>query len=154
MNNFTEKQKLQSITKTKTTVTMEQAWETGMLLASLAYFTLSSSSNASIWSEYYNIVRRESTDWNNWANQSCKVFRGSVLKCMDSGNNISLVGFNGTHCASCYPVPEGGVAVKLSDLNSDVYSRNGKSLTWDTLSFKGLLSSGLVVNKLMTWLKL
>ena len=154
MNNFTEKQKLQSITKTITTVTMEQAWETGMLLASLAYFTLSSSSNASIWSEYYNIVRRESTDWNNWANQSCKVFQGSVLKCMDSGNNISLVGFNGTHCASCYPVPEGGVAVKLSDLNSDVYVRNGKSLTCDTGSGADRLRSSLRLNELLTWQKL
>ena len=113
---------------TRTLATMEHAWETRVLLVSLTFFTLSSYSDASIWSEYYNIVRRESTNWNNWANQSCKVFRGSVLKCMDSGNNISLVGFNGTHCASCYPIPQGGVAVKLSEFNSDMHVRIGKSL--------------------------
>ena len=107
---------------------MEQAWETVELLVFLAFFTLSSCSDASLWSEYYNIIRRESTDWKNWANQPCKVFQGSVLKCMDSGNNISLVGFNGTHCASCYPIPQGGVAVKLSEFNSDMHVRIGKSL--------------------------
>ena len=106
--------------------TMEHAWETGVLLAYLAFFTLLSCSDASISSEYYNIVRPESTNWKNWANQQCKVFQGPVLKCMNFGKTSSLVGFNGTRCASCYPIPQGGIAVKLSEFDSDMHVRNGK----------------------------
>ena len=111
---------------TKALATMEHTWETGVLLVSLAFFTLSSCSGASIWSEYYNIVKRESSDWKNWANLPCKVFQDPVLKCMNFGKASALVGNNGTHCASCYPIPQGGATVKLSELDCDMYIKNGK----------------------------
>ena len=112
---------------------MEHAWDARVLLVSLTFITLSSCFEVSVWSGYYMIITHNSTNWNNWAklNQVCKVFQGSILNCTNIGYKSSLVGFNETHCATCYPVLQ-GVSSKLSELNFDMFFRYGKShkYTW------------------------
>ena len=58
----TERRKLQSITKVKALATMQLAWGIGMFHVSLAFITLSFCLEVSVRSEYYKIVRRDSTN--------------------------------------------------------------------------------------------